>query len=61
MEIQSASLEKPSKSFDTLKGDVYIINVGGNKARVLVSVRFVIETVIIENVWTHAEYDKQRL
>lgn len=38
-------------NFDTLKGDAYIINVGGNKARVLVSVRFVMETVIGVRRW----------
>ena len=39
-------------------GDRYVFDIGGNKYRVIASVAFVVRTVWVKAVLTHAEYDK---
>ena len=38
--------------------DRYVFNIGGNKYRLIASVAFVVRTVWVKAVLTHAEYDK---
>lgn len=47
-----------AKSVDLIEGTTYCFNLGGNKARIIAVVIFVEGDVIIENVFTHVEYDR---
>ena len=44
-----------------LSGNRVIFNVKGNKYRLLVKVGFNLQTVLIQKIGTHAEYDKWEL
>lgn len=47
-----------AKSVDLIEGTTYCFNLGGNKARIIAVVIFIEGDVIIENVFTHVEYDR---
>lgn len=42
-------------------GDVVVFNIGGNKYRLTVNVRYRYHTVYVRRVMTHSEYDKADL
>ena len=52
-----AALRATFASVDKV-GDRYVFDIGGNKYRVIASVAFVVRTVWVKAVLTHAEYDK---
>lgn len=39
-------------------GDYYVFDIGGNKYRLITTITFKMELVLIEIMYTHAEYDK---
>lgn len=41
-------------------GDRYVFDIGGNKYRLIASVAFVVRTVWVKAVLTHAEYDREQ-
>lgn len=46
-------------SVDFLKGRVTIFDIGGNKYRLSVTMRYDMQRVYIRHVMTHAEYDRR--
>ena len=52
-----AALRATFASVDKV-GNLYVFNIGGNKYRLIASVAFVVRTVWVKAVLTHAEYDK---
>lgn len=47
----------PSASF--VSGDVTVFNIGGNKYRLSVSIRYAYGVVYVRHVMTHEEYDRR--
>lgn len=41
-------------------GDLYVFNIGGNKLRLIATIRFTIGKVFIREILTHTEHDKNR-
>ena len=39
-------------------GDKIVVNIGGNKYRLILFVNFARQTIYIKHVLTHADYDK---
>ena len=54
-----ADLRATFSSVDKV-GDRYVFDIGGNKYRLIVSVAFVVRTVWVKAVLTHAEYDEEQ-
>ena len=46
-------------SADFLKNGVTVFNVGGNKYRLSVTIRYDMQKVFIRHVMTHEEYDRR--
>jgi mRNA interferase HigB len=44
---------------DFLKGGVTVFDVGGNKYRLVVTMRYDLQRVYIRHVLTHGEYDRK--
>jgi len=65
-EAKSASWQTPQdlkdrfRSVDFLADNRVIFNIGGNRHRLVVKVRFANGIVLVEWVGTHAEYDKKK-
>jgi mRNA interferase HigB len=55
-----AALRETFASADWASGAV-IFNIGGNKYRVVTSVDFTAQIVVIDRVMTHEEYDRENL
>ncbi len=54
----SADIKATFPSVDNPAGHQYIFNIGGNKFRLVALVRIVNEVVVVQQVMTHAEYNK---
>ncbi len=54
-----AALRATFASVDKV-GDRYVFDIGGNKYRLIASVAFVVRTVWVKAVLTHAEYDREK-
>ena len=52
-----AELKKVFNATDKV-GDFYVFDIGGNKYRVISSIRFNRQMLFVRHVFTHKEYDK---
>lgn len=41
-----------------VKGKYTVFNIAGNKLRLITTVNYVKQTIVIENIFTHAQYDR---
>jgi mRNA interferase HigB len=57
---QWSTLEDMKKTFNSVDyvKPVYVFNIGGNNFRAIAIVTFTNQTVIVERILTHAEYDR---
>ena len=53
-----AELKQVFASASFIGGNVTVFNTGGNKYRVVVSMRYDLQRIYIRHVLTHAEYDR---
>ena len=53
-----ADMKKTFNSVDSVGNQHYVFNIKGNDYRLIVVVKFMIKTVLIRFIGTHAEYDK---
>jgi mRNA interferase HigB len=37
--------------------EVYVFNIGGNKYRLIATIHFKAQEMVVRGVWTHADYD----
>lgn len=51
-------MKKTFNSVDRVGNQHYVFNIKGNDYRLIVVVKFMIKTVLIRFIGTHAEYDK---
>ena len=51
-------MKKTFNSVDRVGNQKYVFNIKGNDYRLIVVVKFMIKTVLIRFIGTHAEYDK---
>jgi mRNA interferase HigB len=56
----SHDIRKQYRSADFISGNRVIFNIKGNHYRLVVMVRYQSGNVLIEDVMTHADYDKRR-
>jgi mRNA interferase HigB len=64
--VESSEMETPADvkrifgtSVDFLPGGIVIFDIGGNKYRLAVNIRYRMGKVFIRHVMTHAEYDRR--
>ena len=53
-----ADMKKTFNSVDSVGNQHYVFNIKGNDYHLIVVVKFMIKTVLIRFIGTHAEYDK---
>lgn len=53
-----ADIKKTFNSVDYVGNQHYVFNIKGNNYRLIVVIKFTINTVLIRFIGTHAEYDK---
>ena len=51
-------IKKTFNSVDYVGNQHYVFNIKGNQYRLIIVVKFVIDTVLIRFIGTHSEYDK---
>lgn len=54
----AAQVKADFANVDSIGGQRYVFNIGGNKHRIVAVVQFVHQHVYIRFIGTHAEYDK---
>jgi mRNA interferase HigB len=52
-----SELRRTFNSVDKV-GDLYVFNIGGNKYRLVASIRFEVQVLYVRAVLTHQDYDK---